>query len=249
MKVILTYHRISPLLDFGIGTIHPSAFRRHLALLSSLGIRSVTVPDLVASDSNDLVAITFDDGYSSTYEIAYDVMMEFGFKGSVLVIVGAVGRSNYWDFRIWSNRFKHMGWKEIEALAKSGFEIGSHTMTHNDLTRIPLNRLRWELEASKKTIEDKIGREVSLLAYPFGRCSRQVIEQASALGYRYGLLSRPSTCGERMKLGRFSVHSIDSIGSIKRILGLSKGRWLAVGKCTLVSWLSGGTGIVKRLFE
>ncbi|MGQ9811790.1 MAG: polysaccharide deacetylase family protein [bacterium] len=250
MKVILTYHCVSSKFDLGINTVRPSHFRGHLKLLKSSGLRSVTVSDLLNFSGNSLVAITFDDGYSCIHHNALDLMVEFGFKGTVSVVVGAVGRSNHWDVCIWSKRLRHLTWEQIGDLSRSDFEIISHTMSHHDLTRLPLQRLRWELEASKKTIEDRTGREVRGIAYPFGRTSRQVIEEARGLGYSYGLLSCPFPFfNDQMRLGRFSIHSIDSNWSVRSILGLSKGLSLVVVKCKLVSWLSGGSGIVKQLAE
>jgi peptidoglycan/xylan/chitin deacetylase (PgdA/CDA1 family) len=49
------------------------------------------------------------------------------------------------------------------------FEIGAHTLTHPDLTRLPPDRVRQEILESKARIEDGIGAPVSSFAYPFGR--------------------------------------------------------------------------------
>ena len=140
----------------------------------------------------------------------------------------------------------HLTWTQVEDLASLGFEIASHTMTHHDLTRLPLGRLRWELEASKKIIEDRIGKKVRGLAYPFGRTSQRVIEEALKVGYDYGLLSYPTFSNDKMRIGRFSIHSIDTAWSITSVLGFAKGLWLVSAKCKLAGWLSGMTGIFRR---
>ncbi len=246
MKAILTYHRLSPEFEPGIGNVHPCRFRSHLELLKGLGLRSVTVGDLLQADGDGVLAITFDDGYACVHQVALDAMSEHGFRGTVCIVVDGIGRKNHWDLGIWRNRFRHLTWSQLNDLTCLGFEIASHTMSHHDLTRLPLRRLRWELEASKKAIEDRIGRKVRGIAYPFGRTSQRVIEEALRVGYDYGLVSYPTSFNDKMRIGRFSIHSIDTAWSIRSILGFSKGLWLVSAKCRLVSWVSGGTGIVKR---
>lgn len=45
-----------------------------------------------------------------------------------------------------------MSWKRIEGLAKAGFDIESHGMTHADLTKIPLPQVEEEVRDSKECI-------------------------------------------------------------------------------------------------
>ena len=52
--------------------------------------------------------------------------------------------------------------------SQNGHEIGAHTLTHPDLTRLsPVNRNR-ELEDAQIILENLIGKPVITLAYPFG---------------------------------------------------------------------------------
>ena len=63
----------------------------------------------------------------------------------------------------------------------------SHTMRHADLARLPLEEARWELNESKKRLEDKLGREMVGFAYPYGAGALvpQVRRLAREAGYRY----------------------------------------------------------------
>jgi Polysaccharide deacetylase. len=49
-----------------------------------------------------------------------------------------------------------MNWEELSFLVKEGVEIGSHTLTHPFLTKIPPAEARREIEDSKKLLEDKL---------------------------------------------------------------------------------------------
>lgn len=58
---------------------------------------------------------------------------------------------------------------EVSALNDGGLvEIGAHTVTHPVLAALPLERQRWELEQSKLTLQDILGRVVTSVAYPYG---------------------------------------------------------------------------------
>ena len=59
--------------------------------------------------------------------------------------------------------------EELAALSTPGLvEIGSHTVNHPVLSALPLEGQSAEIQASKKAIEEIIGRRVSSFSYPFG---------------------------------------------------------------------------------
>jgi peptidoglycan/xylan/chitin deacetylase (PgdA/CDA1 family) len=62
-----------------------------------------------------------------------------------------------------------MDWSGVEELRLAGWEIGAHTMTHPDLTRLPVGEVREELQAGRHSIEQRLGVEVVTFAYPYGK--------------------------------------------------------------------------------
>ncbi|HWP59947.1 MAG TPA: polysaccharide deacetylase family protein [Candidatus Acidoferrales bacterium] len=62
-----------------------------------------------------------------------------------------------------------LSWNELRRMAREGWEIGSHTVNHRILTRVPLDAARHEIAASKATIEGEVEQPVTLLAYPNGK--------------------------------------------------------------------------------
>jgi peptidoglycan/xylan/chitin deacetylase (PgdA/CDA1 family) len=64
-------------------------------------------------------------------------------------------------------------------------KIESHSFLHNNLGNIPLDKAVEELEVSKKYLENLLQREVNHLAYPDGSYSRELIDKAFGIGYRY----------------------------------------------------------------
>jgi predicted ATP-grasp superfamily ATP-dependent carboligase/peptidoglycan/xylan/chitin deacetylase (PgdA/CDA1 family) len=77
-------------------------------------------------------------------------------------------------------------WEEVRDLAADGLAIGSHTMTHASLATLDPDQLAWELETSRQVLETRLGRRVTLLAYPFGKpghVSEATATAARAAGY------------------------------------------------------------------
>jgi peptidoglycan/xylan/chitin deacetylase (PgdA/CDA1 family) len=78
-----------------------------------------------------------------------------------------------------------MSWEMIEEMSRRGIAIGSHGMTHADLTTVLDVELERELAVSKSMLEDRLGREATLFAFPYGRFSRRVWEAALKAGYTH----------------------------------------------------------------
>lgn len=63
---------------------------------------------------------------------------------------------------------RFLSWTEAREMKRAGMLIGSHTQTHRILAHIDPDQQRWELEQSKKMIEEGIGEPISTFAYPVG---------------------------------------------------------------------------------
>jgi peptidoglycan/xylan/chitin deacetylase (PgdA/CDA1 family) len=60
-----------------------------------------------------------------------------------------------------------MGAGDLRHLAAAGFSIGSHTMTHQPLTRLPLTAAAEEIATSRYVLSDLLGEPVDWFAYPY----------------------------------------------------------------------------------
>jgi peptidoglycan/xylan/chitin deacetylase (PgdA/CDA1 family) len=244
---ILTYHKIGSQFELGITWVTPSRFRRHLDLLSGAGKRFVNASDLVfdGADGNG-VSLTFDDGYESVYTHVLPEMSGRGITGTVFPVVGSIGRDNLWDVRLSIKRFRHLSWKQLSQLARTGFEIGSHTISHRDLTRLGSAALKRELRDSKNMLQDRVGVEVRAIAFPFGRYNARVIDEAADAGYTCGFASSPNTSESVMAVGRMGIHSMDGDAALARMLGLRSGECLEVLKNRVIASLALVTTLIKR---
>jgi peptidoglycan/xylan/chitin deacetylase (PgdA/CDA1 family) len=245
--MVLTYHKIGSQFELGITTVARTRFGCHLDLFRELNRKTVCATEAARSPcERDRVAVTFDDGYESVFTEALPEMQSRGTVGTVFVVVGAVGKHNTWDVKLSPKPFRHLSWPQIMDLAGSGFEIGSHTLSHRDLTRLDTGRLRQELATSRKIIEDHTGVPVSAISYPFGRYTQRVLDEAVEAGYTCGFTSSPNDRGNQMALGRLGVYAIDDRRSLQRKLRVRPGYRLECLKSRVIASLSLGTTLVRR---
>jgi len=73
--------------------------------------------------------------------------------------------------------------EEIRSLAPL-HEVGAHTVTHPDLTKIPEAEALREMVEGKAWLEAILGEEVPLFCYPSGRHNKRVVELAKEAGFQ-----------------------------------------------------------------
>lgn len=112
------------------------------------------------------VTVTFDDADRSVYDVAMPLLDEFGIKACLYVVADYIhtGRT-YRD----EMPAPAMNLQQLRTWAAAGHEVGSHTFTHAPAPYCTGERLRWELTASRITIEDWLGAPVHHFSYPWGQ--------------------------------------------------------------------------------
>ena len=135
---------------------------------------------------DNAVAITFDDGYRNNVENGWPVLREFGFPATLFVVVNAVGRDNFWHDPATETRLPMLSWEELVTLRDAGWDIGSHTLNHPRLARLPAAAARMEITESRRVLSERLGVAPVSFAHPYGNGAddpglRQIISEA---GYR-----------------------------------------------------------------
>lgn len=171
---VLCFHRVSDSIPEDAITISTSRFRWVLGELKRL-YRVVALSQVIhqlEGNSNferRTAAISFDDGYLDNYECAAPILSEMGLPATFFVAAGLIETKTDlpWDDHV-KGRVPWMEWSHVRELHQRGFEIGSHTISHCDLGKISGDEARRELVGSRAQLEEKLGAEVLMFAYPFG---------------------------------------------------------------------------------
>jgi peptidoglycan/xylan/chitin deacetylase (PgdA/CDA1 family) len=187
-------------------------------------------------DGRQKVVLTFDDGYRNLLTNAMPILHKYRLPATVFVIPGLVGQLPPWKANAPFEERRLLSWDEIQTLLNNGWSVGSHTWSHQDLTTVSPTEAERELRYSKEVLEDRLGKAVHYIAYPFGRYNARVLKLTKEAGYerafssRYG---REKAGGFSYVLKRILIEPEDTLAEFK--LKLEGGfDWL--GLCRLRKW-------------
>ncbi|MFQ5648477.1 MAG: polysaccharide deacetylase family protein [bacterium] len=182
---ILAYHKVQNEFELGASYTTPRQFERQIKFLYENGFKSISLEEYVQNNNHGPrdVIITFDDAYASVFENAFPILRQYDFTATIFVITKYVGDWNSWDYHGNRFRFEHCTWQQIEILAKEGWEIGSHTVSHPNLRSLSLKTLWFELRYSKDVLENQLNQPIKVMSYPFGSFNSNVIGLVKKAGY------------------------------------------------------------------
>jgi len=190
----LTGRMMNPLRWF----VEPDMFAHHIRLAKEREYEIISI-DQICSDEKleKFVFLTFDDGGLSNYTGCAPILDEFGINGHFFLVTDSIDTVGYLNSYM------------VKEMADNGHHIGSHSKSHRNLAFLPDNELQIELEHSKKSIEDLLGRPCVSLSIPSGLVSKRVLNSAYNVGYKNIFTSEPmlivSINGSRSRLGRWSI--------------------------------------------
>jgi peptidoglycan/xylan/chitin deacetylase (PgdA/CDA1 family) len=193
------YHSIADLEnDPNMLCTSPERFEAQMSHLKRHNLRGVSVRELrramSTGDARGLVGLTFDDGYKDFLHAAVPVLESFGFSATVFVVVGMLGGENRWKHTYNPRpRIGLLGAADLHEVIKRGMEVGSHSMTHPDLSGLNPQMLEAEVEGSRQKLSELLGEEVEGFCYPYGSLDRATVEAVRQAGYAYacGWRTRP----------------------------------------------------------
>jgi len=181
---ILLYHNID---GRGVFSVKNETLRQHFTFLRDNNIRVISLSELVEnlecakSFDDEVIVITFDDGFYSMYSRLMPLAVEFHYPVTLFI---------YTDF-IYTRAESCLTWDKLAILEENGIAIEGHTLSHCDLTAYSKRndytarkRLFDEIYLSKRLIELYMGKDVKYFAFPYGRYDERIIELSQYAGYR-----------------------------------------------------------------
>lgn len=181
---ILCYHRVNDQ-ENGYLSVPVDAFHEQMRWLSENGYRSASLADLLDGKADEKsVVISFDDGYEDNYQNAFPIMKSYGFQGIIFLIAKKIGEPSYLKI------------SQIEEMMKSGFEFGSHTLSHPNLKTLTTDEKRHEIADSKIALEKLFDKPFEFFCYPFGHFDAEAAQIVKESGYRGACCNAPGANAE-----------------------------------------------------
>lgn len=188
---ILMYHQIdappprgTPLRGL---VVSPASFARQMFFLKCMGYTGLSMRDiepyLKGERRGRVVGITFDDGYQNNVQNALPVLKKHGFTATCYAVSSMIGAVNSWDRDIGVAQKPLMTVNDWHRWLGSGMEVGSHTRTHADLSKLSADAAVDEIDASRHELEDELGCEVRHFCYPYGRFDATHCQMVRQAGY------------------------------------------------------------------
>jgi len=191
---ILMYHQIAQPSPRGTPlrglTVSPRMFAQHMQVLRLLGYRGLSMgaltPYLTGERSGRVVGITFDDGYLNNLQNALPILQRQGFSSTCYVVSGEVGGTNRWDADLGIAQVPLMDQSALQAWIEGGQEVGSHTRSHVDLTKVNPQQREAEICGSRQELESLLTQEggVQHFCYPYGSLDDAALTMVARAGYR-----------------------------------------------------------------
>ncbi|MFZ2314535.1 MAG: polysaccharide deacetylase family protein [Gammaproteobacteria bacterium] len=185
---ILCYHNFNPTVP-GSMNMRPDIFESQLNWLEENGFTIIPLKEAVAylqgkreSLPKKSIVITADDGWQSVYTYMLPIIKKHKIPVTLFIYPGTISSG------------KHaMTWDELKELQQTGlFDIQGHTEGHPNFKQEKKRRsadsyvkfVEQELVLSKKTLNEKLGIDVTLLAWPFGIYNDYLEQAATNAGYK-----------------------------------------------------------------
>lgn len=206
---ILMYHVVSappPGVAYAELWTPRETFKATIAMLVHSGYRGVTLGQVWRAWHGGPglprhpVVVSFDDGYLSQFTHAKPVLRLFGWPGVLNLEGKNIGPGG-------------LTRKQVRTMIAAGWEVGSHTLTHPDLTTLDDAGLRRELRDSRALLRRDFGVPVDFFCYPAGRYDARVEAAVRAAGYKAATTVDPGIAapgGDPYALPRIRVNGGDS---------------------------------------
>jgi len=172
--------------------VSPAVFEKQVRYLSENGWHFFTLTELIKQKSSlpeKSVAITFDDGYSDNCTNALPILNKYNAKATIYLVVDRHNRE-------WSSKRKKKNSNNelmqepklqdeqvIELIDSGLIEIGSHTMTHDNLPTLSQEQKQQEIINSRNQLKETFNIECDSFCYPFGLYDEADLKIAEQAGY------------------------------------------------------------------
>jgi len=171
---VLMYHSIGEEIN-NDAVISRDRFVAQMKYLYQNGYHPISLEDLYGYLSakkalpSKPVVISFDDGYRDTYEVAFPVLQQYGFKSVLFIPAGEVGKA--------------LSWQELREMKAAGMEIASHSFHHVSLSDLSIEEQRVEISKSKELLDQYLEQDSKYFCYPNGSYTQKTLQLLKDNGF------------------------------------------------------------------
>jgi len=210
-EVVLVYHSIDNVDDDNDHykmNLKPDLFAKQIEFLRSVKKRGLL--------------LTFDDGFENFFYNAFPLILKYNIKSIVFVTTDFINKRLTFDHLTGAKgKLSPLSWNQLREIANKGIDIGSHTLTHPDLSKLNNEIIHREIFESKKIIEDNIGKEVKYFAYPYGAKNtfneriKQIVKNSGYEKAYTNIMGFNSRSSDLYELRRIRIYSTDNMFRFK----------------------------------
>lgn len=161
-------------------------------------------------------AVTFDDGFCSALQNALPELEARNIPVTFFVSSSYLGQRPSWngvEQTIKDHEFV-LNPQQIRQVREHALvSVGSHCMTHSDLSRLEDHQARDEIFGSKIQLENMLDEEIRLLSFPFGSFTETHVKLAQEARYSRVFTTSPELLSEdhsqKYVVGRVRVDPTD----------------------------------------
>jgi peptidoglycan/xylan/chitin deacetylase (PgdA/CDA1 family) len=232
---ILMYHKISVTKKNGV-TILNSMLEKQFVYLRNNGYQTYFFSEIISLMENQMplpekaVVLTFDDAYENFRGLGVPLLKKYGFKASVFVPVGQMGKADTWD----KGRDVIMKPEMVRSVVgEDCVEIGIHSFLHNSYGEMSVEEMGKDIDNCYQVLESYNIPYVKVLAYPFGsfpkkdkdrnaRMKALFHDKGLALALRIGNRINPWPLPDPYEVKRIDIKGNENFMTFK--IKLKKGR-------------------------
>ncbi|WP_083312934.1 polysaccharide deacetylase family protein [Floricoccus penangensis] len=183
---ILMYHHISEVVDGNTLFVPQKEFEEQMKSLHDAGYYTLSPEEAYRvltkneKPAEKIVWVTLDDGYVDNMKNAKPILDKLNMKATINIIFNM------------KDGVDKMTDDMLQEINKDKLiSLESHTMDHIDLQYATPDTAKYQLEASKKGLDELLKQDTSVICYPSGRYNDSTPELAKNAGYKLGITTNP----------------------------------------------------------
>lgn len=212
---ILMYHHIGnrPSDSSSDLFVSPQTFESHLAWLAEHGFHTVSLDAFQhpATLSGKPIILTFDDGYQDAYTQAFPLLKRYGFQGTFYIVTNDIGKDGF------------VTKDELLTMKNDGMTLGSHSLSHPDLTKVSALQARREIYESKKALEQILNTDIQDFCYPSGIFDQNIEEIVENSDYKTAVSTVNDTNATKTNIFRLNRFAIREDTNLESFLSIEEG--------------------------